>query len=88
MDSVFGSTPAGILVLDAILLVLSAVLIPLLYAIFKSLRDISENAKNSNEAIAEMCGLIRDAIKELTEARVRDERLRSEVERLRDKIDN
>ena len=88
MDSVFGSTPAGILVLDAILLVLSAVLIPLLYAIFKSLREISGNAKNGNKAMVEMCALIRDAIRELTEARVRDERLRSEIERLRDRVEN
>ena len=83
----WGNTPVGILILDAILLVVSVILIPLLYAIFRYLRTITDSATVTQTAIVEVCNMAKETLHELTEARLRDERARSEYEQIKRQLE-
>ena len=81
--NIFGDNPAGIILLDIILLVFGGVLIPLLWMIFDKLRQMLDNSEASSQALVTLCDTLQNVSSELTEARFRDVELRAEVDNLR-----
>lgn len=79
----FGNTPVGIIFLDILLLIFAAILIPLLYSIFRTLRDILTNTIRLGQAIGDLCVSVKEITEEMTEARIRDVGFNNEIKNLR-----
>ena len=85
--NIFGNTPAGILLLDFILVAMGLILSPLLWGIFKRLGDISQNMSEAVRTHAETNNRLASVITELHDARVRDVSLEGRIKGINDKLD-
>ena len=79
----FGNTPVGIIVLDIILLMFGGILIPLLWVIFKSLRDIGDNSKKFNAQTSAIMEKLTSVSQQLTDSHLRDKDIMHELDILR-----
>ena len=82
----FGNTPAGLLLLDILLLVFGGVLIPLLYAIFKILRDILTYCISFGETMTTLCKTVKSITDEMTETRLRDVKFENQITNLQTEL--
>ena len=85
--SMFGNTPAGIILLDFILIAMGMILSPLLWGIFKRLGDISQNMTEAVKTHADTNNKLASVITELHNAQVRDVSLEGRIKGINDKLD-
>ena len=83
----FGETPTGIILLDAILLLVGAVLTPILFGIFKRVGEVSLRMTSCVNSLAQANTTIGEVVKELNDARVRDTALEGRSKGINEKLD-
>lgn len=83
---VFGDTPAGILLLDFILVAIGVILTPLLWGIFSRLGQVSMNLADCLEAITHTNATLAEVVKELHDARVRDAQIEGRLKGIDEKL--
>lgn len=88
MEEVLGNAPAGILLLNFILMAMGVILSPLLWGIFKRLGDVASSLKSNVEVQNQIASHLISVLNELHDARVRDKDLEGRLKGLNEKLDH
>lgn len=79
---IFGDTPVGIIILD----IIGAILVPILFGVFKRLGSIAIKLTNCLDAMTASNATLAKVVEELNDARVRDTAIEGRIKGLDDKF--